>query len=148
MFGEMTFAGGTFSDLFPAPFPVVYIFRYGRTAVYVYPEDDIIVSGVSSTRLATKVEAVELDEPPTFVQPKIRLRTKVELIDDSEVPTIIKPYLILRTKVEAVPEETQSVVEALLVNLRTKVESINEETSSVSLDNVLKSDVTVPTTNI
>lgn len=141
MFGDMTFAGGTFSDLFPAVTPVIYIYRSGRTAVYVYPEDEQIVTGVSSVKLATKVEPVEAEYSPSFVAPTIKLRTKVELYDDSETPTLIKPDLIIRTKVEAVPIEAESLVRVVENRLITKVEAIVEDTTLVETTVYSKSDV-------
>lgn len=141
MFGEMTFAGGTFSDLFPAVTPVIYIYRSGRTAVYVYPEDEQIVTGVSSIKLATKVEAVEAEESTSFVLPTIKLRSKVELYDDSEIPTLIKPDIIIRTKVEAIPLDSESAVQSHENRLRTRVEAIVDESSSVENVTFSKSQV-------
>jgi len=78
MFGDLTFAGGTFSDFFIVSGQISYSFRKGRTAVIaIIPENGKIITDVPPRFVRSKVEAeikVNTDIPNRFA------RTKVEAI--------------------------------------------------------------------
>lgn len=60
MFGDLTFAGGTFSDFFIVSGQVSYSFRKGRTAVVaILPANGPIVTGVEPRTIRSKVEAIK-----------------------------------------------------------------------------------------
>jgi len=61
MFGDITFAGGTFADLFVVANQVEYSYRKGRTAVIaIIPEDGDITTSVIVRKLRTKVEKTKV----------------------------------------------------------------------------------------
>lgn len=78
MFGDLTFAGGTFSDFFTVAGQISYTFRKGRTAVMaIIPENGKILTDAPARIIRSKVEA-----PKTlnYETPSRIARTKVEVI--------------------------------------------------------------------
>lgn len=60
MFGDLTFAGGTFSDFFVVGGQIVYSFRKGRTAVQaIIPDNGSVITTVPPRFVRSKVEAVK-----------------------------------------------------------------------------------------
>jgi hypothetical protein len=80
MFGDLTFAGGTFADIFLVSGQIEYSYRKGRTAVIaVIPENGSMVTGVSAKFIRSKVEAILPEEGTITTNVIVRkLRTKVE----------------------------------------------------------------------
>ncbi len=82
MFGDLTFAGGTFSDFFTVSGQVSYSFRKGRTVVVaILPSNGTITTGVEPRTVRSTVEAILPSDGPvtTGVEPRT-VRTKVEAI--------------------------------------------------------------------
>jgi len=60
MFGDLTFAGGTFSDFFTVAGQISYTFRKGRTMVVaIIPENGTIITDVPPRFVRSKVEAIK-----------------------------------------------------------------------------------------
>lgn len=78
MFGDLTFAGGTFSDFFIVGGQIIYSFRKGRTAVIaIIPDNGTIITDVPPRMVRSKVEA-EIKINTNI--PERTARTKVEAI--------------------------------------------------------------------
>jgi hypothetical protein len=60
MFGDLTFAGGTFSDFFTVAGQISYTFRKGRTMVVaIIPENGTIITDVPPRFVRSKVDAIK-----------------------------------------------------------------------------------------